>query len=58
MLVLTRKYGESIQITTPDNHIIKLMITDVDKGQVKVGLEAPAYYSILREELVQNTGIG
>jgi len=53
MLVLTRKYGESIQIRTPDKRIIKLKITDINKGQVKVGIDAPACYSILREELLE-----
>jgi len=52
MLILTRKDGESIQIHTPDKHIINIKITDIGKGQVKVGIDAPAYYAILREELL------
>ena len=52
MLVLTRKEGESIRITTPDNHIIDVMITKSANGQAKVGIDAPVYYSVLREELV------
>ena len=52
MLILTRKCEEIIQIRTPENHIINLMITDIRKGQVKVGIDAPAYYAILREELL------
>ena len=52
MLILARKRQEIIQIRTPENHIINLMITDIRKGQVKVGIDAPAYYAILREELL------
>ena len=58
MLILTRKEGESIRITTPDNHIIEVMITKSANGQAKVGIDAPVYYSILREELAQNAGNG
>lgn len=52
MLVLTRRHGESIQIHTPDKHVINLTVTQLKKGQVKIGFDAPAYYSIVREELL------
>ena len=52
MLILTRKIDETIQIHTPDKHVINLKITDIGKGQVKVGIEAPAWYAILRDELI------
>lgn len=53
MLILTRKDGESIQIHTPDKHVINLTVTQIRKGQVRIGFDAPAYYAIVREELVQ-----
>jgi len=53
MLVVTRKNGESIRIRTPDNHIIDVMITKSANGQVKVGIDAPVYYNIAREELLE-----
>ena len=52
MLVLTRKKDEIIQIHTPDKHVISLKITDIGNGQVKIGIEAPAWYAILRKELI------
>ena len=53
MLVLTRKDGQSIQITTPDNHVINIMITRAEHGKAKIGIDAPAYYSVMREELLE-----
>jgi len=38
MLVLTRKEGESIRITTPDNHIIEVMITIKGSEYLKMNL--------------------
>ena len=53
MLILTRKDGESIHIHTPDKHVINIKITQSRGGQVKVGIDAPAYYAVLREELLK-----
>lgn len=47
MLVLSRKLDEAIWLG--DN--IKIKIMGIDKGVVKLGIEAPSEITILREEL-------
>lgn len=47
MLVLTRKNGESIRVADG----IIFTILECGKGQVKVGISAPAHLSIHREEV-------
>lgn len=47
MLILSRKENESISIG--DNIVIK--VVSIDKGNVKLGFEAPPNLLILREEL-------
>ncbi|MBU1659385.1 carbon storage regulator CsrA [bacterium] len=49
MLVLARKLDESIVIG--DNIIIK--VVSIDKGVVKLGIEAPSKISIIRSELLE-----
>jgi len=48
MLVLSRKLGEAIVI----NDCIKITVVDVDRGKVRLGIEAPPNVTILREELL------
>ncbi|MBU1927709.1 carbon storage regulator CsrA [bacterium] len=50
MLVLARKLDESIVIG--DDIIIKVI--SIDKGVVKLGIEAPSSVSIMRSELLQD----
>ena len=47
MLVLTRNIGEAIAI----NGDIKVTVTDIQGGQVRVGIEAPKDVIIHREEI-------
>jgi carbon storage regulator len=49
MLVLTRKLGESILIE--DN--IKITVIDINKQQIKLGIDAPKHISINREEVAK-----
>jgi carbon storage regulator len=49
MLVLSRKIGESISIG--DN--INIKVVSIEKGSVKLGIDAPKNVIILREELKQ-----
>lgn len=49
MLVLARKLDESIIIG--DNIIVKII--SVEKGVVKLGIEAPKEVSIVRSELLE-----
>lgn len=53
MLVLSRRIGETIKIVTPDKHEINVTLTQLKGGQAKVGIDAPAYYVILREEMLK-----
>lgn len=48
MLVLTRKIGEKVVID--DNIIIE--VVEVRGNRVKIGVSAPDYLSIIREELL------
>ena len=48
MLVLSRKIGESLKI----GEDIELVILDVNRGQVRLGIEAPKTTNIVRTELL------
>ncbi|MBA3025173.1 MAG: carbon storage regulator CsrA [Sulfurimonas sp.] len=50
MLVLARKLDESIVVG--EDIIIKVI--SIDKGVVKLGIEAPSSISIMRSELLQD----
>jgi carbon storage regulator CsrA len=50
MLVLARKLDESIVIG--DNITIKVI--SIDKGVVKLGIDAPSSVSIMRNELLED----
>ena len=50
MLVLARKSDESIVIG--DNIIVKVL--SVEKGVVKLGIDAPSDISIVRNELIED----
>lgn len=47
MLVLSRKLNEVICIG-PD---IRIVVVDIDRGKVRLGIEAPKEVLVLREEL-------
>ncbi len=49
MLILTRKLGESIIIE--DN--IKITVVDINKQQIKLGIDAPKHITINREEVAK-----
>ena len=49
MLILSRKLDESIVI----GEDVKVKIVSIDKGVVKLGIDAPSNVPILREELVK-----
>ena len=56
MLVLTRKFGEKVYITTPEGKKIALTVCGIQgygkNGRVKIGIEAGKEYVIAREELM------
>jgi carbon storage regulator len=51
MLVLTRKKNEGILIGGKDSGI-RIVVIEVDKGKVRLGIEAPKGCAIFREELL------
>jgi carbon storage regulator len=50
MLVLSRKLGEKIII----NDNITITVVDIDRGKIRLGIEAPRDVPIFREELLPN----
>jgi carbon storage regulator len=52
MLVLSRKLGEKIVIG--DN--ITITIVDIDRGKIRLGIEAPRDVPIFRQELLPLKG--
>ncbi|MCX7856667.1 MAG: carbon storage regulator [Deltaproteobacteria bacterium] len=51
MLVLSRKKNEALIIKGTDGDI-RILIIDENKGKIRLGIEAPKGYLILREELL------
>ena len=52
MLVLSRKLGEKIYI----NDNICITIVDIDRGKIRLGIEAPRDVPIYRQELLPLKG--
>lgn len=50
MLVLSRKKNEGIVIKGKDGDI-RIVVIEVDKGKIRLGIEAPRGCAIIREEL-------
>jgi carbon storage regulator len=50
MLVLSRKLGEKIYIS--DN--ICITVVDIDRGKIRLGIEAPRDVPIFRQELLSD----
>ena len=48
MLVLSRKLGEKIYISNN----ISITIVDIDRGKIRLGIEAPRDVPIFRQELL------
>lgn len=53
MLVLSRKVGEAIVI----DHDVRVVVLSADRRGVRLGIEAPASRSVLREELILEVAI-
>lgn len=53
MLVLTRNIGEKI-IINYHGKLIEVVLLDVDRGKIRLGIVAPRDVPILREELTGN----
>jgi carbon storage regulator len=53
MLVLSRKEGESLML----NDTIEVMVVEIGKGQVRLGIRAPKDVLILRKELTEEVAL-
>lgn len=51
MLVLSRKLGEKIYI----NDNICITVVDIDRGKIRLGIEAPRNVPIFRQELLSDS---
>lgn len=51
MLILTRKLGQSIYVGEGENQI-KITVVLIERGKVRIGINAPKTVSIMREELL------
>ena len=49
MLILSRKPGDAILVGDG----IRIVVVSADRGNVRLGIEAPADVTILREEIVE-----
>ena len=49
MLVLSRKQGEAIYIRGPDLAPIKVIVVGIDHNGVRLGIDAPREYLIVRD---------
>ena len=49
MLILTRKYGESLMIGDQ----VKVTVLGVKRGQVSIGISAPQEVSVHRQEIFE-----
>lgn len=54
MLILTRRAGEAILLSGG----IRVSVIATERGQVRLGIEAPAEVSILRQEIVDDVTAG
>ena len=54
MLILSRKTGQSLILTTDAGEVIEVMISDIRSGPtVRVGIEAPKSLQIWRKEIYE-----
>jgi carbon storage regulator len=51
MLILTRKLGEDIVIHMADGRTATITVVEIDRNQVRIGIEAPKDCYIRRAEL-------
>ena len=56
MLVLARKEGEAVTITTPEGFTARIVLVRCEET-VRVGIEAPQEWLILREELTDKEAV-
>ena len=53
MLVLKRKLGEAIIITTQSGETVEIKVSEISEGRVKLGIDAEKSIAVLRKEVVE-----
>ena len=53
MLVLKRKLGEAIIITTQRGETVEIKVSEISEGRVKLGIDADKSIAVLRKEVVE-----
>jgi carbon storage regulator CsrA len=53
MLVLSRRNNEQITIESPNGEKIVIHIIELRNTRMKIGIDAPQDYLILRDELIE-----
>ena len=53
MLVLSRKLGEKVHIMIDGQPDIVIMVVDIDRGKIRLGVEAEKSVKIMRGELLK-----
>ena len=53
MLVLTRKADEAIILTMPSGEQIDIIVTEVSRNQVRIGIDANKDVQVMREEMLE-----
>ena len=56
MLVLSRKLSERIVLQAPGLPPITIVVVDIDRGKIRLGIEAPRDVPIYRQELLPLKG--
>lgn len=51
MLVLTRRPGEEIVIRLPSGELVRFAVTEINRQNVKIGIEADATNKVWRLEI-------
>lgn len=51
MLVVSRSIGQKIVIYCPDGSVIEIVPCRLQPGRIRIGVEAPTSYRILRAEI-------
>jgi carbon storage regulator CsrA len=54
MLVLSRKKDQGILIRGKEGDI-RVVVLDAERGRLRLGIQAPGGYTIIREELILET---
>lgn len=52
LLVLSRHPNEKIYITCPNGDMVEIVVTDIDRNKVRIGISALPAYKIEREEIM------